>query len=87
MIGLNTKGRLSAGNDADLTLIDPVEGKASHGIVAGRLVMLGGRVVGSGGTILTTDRGVRAVESTGISFEQIDLSQAMMYAGRPESSD
>ncbi|MDA1279723.1 MAG: amidohydrolase family protein [Chloroflexi bacterium] len=86
MIGLNNKGRLSEGKDADLTLIDPVEGKASHGIVAGRMIMLAGRVVGSGGTILTTDRGEHAIEPSGIPLEVIDVSQAMMYSGRPPRS-
>jgi hypothetical protein len=46
------------------------------------MIMLTGRVVGSGGTILTTERGVEAVESTGIPHKVVDLSKAMMYAGR-----
>lgn len=82
MIGLSSKGRLSEGHDADFTLIDPDRGAASYGIVGGKLIMLGGRVVGSGGTILTTERGKSAVEKTGIPFETVDLSQVMMYAGR-----
>ena len=82
MIGLDRKGRLSAGNDGDLTIIDPVGGRAIYGIVAGRLIMIEGRVVGSGGTILTTERGVTEVEKTGIPHQVIDISKAMMYAGR-----
>ena len=82
MIGLNSRGRLSVGKDADLTLIDPVEGRASYGIVAGRVIMMAGRVVGTGGTILTTAQGVAAVASTGIPSETVDITQAMMYAGR-----
>ncbi|MDP6667156.1 MAG: amidohydrolase family protein [Dehalococcoidia bacterium] len=82
MIGLGSKGRLSEGNDADLTLIDPEQGRASYGIVAGRLIMMAGRVVGTGGTILTTEEGVPAVSSTGIPHETVDISKAMMYLGR-----
>jgi hypothetical protein len=82
MIGLGSKGRLSEGNDADLTLIDPVQGRASSSFVAGEMIMLEGRVVGSGGTILTTDRGESAVQATGIPYEKVDLRKAMMYAGR-----
>ena len=82
MIGLSSKGRLSEGKDADLTLIDPVEGRASYGIAAGRVIMTAGRVVGTGGTILTTGQGVAAVAPTGIPFEMVDISRAMMYAGR-----
>jgi hypothetical protein len=82
MIGLTSKGRLSEGFDADITIIDPDAGKASHGIVAGELIMLSGRVIGRGGTILTTDRGVSAVEATDIAHEVVDITQAMMYSGR-----
>ncbi|MCZ6538297.1 MAG: amidohydrolase family protein [Chloroflexi bacterium] len=82
MIGLDSKGRLSEGKDADLTLIDPVEGRASYGVVAGRVIMMAGRVVGTGGTILTTGQGTATVASTGIPFETVDITQAMMYAGR-----
>ena len=82
MIGLSSKGRLTEGFDADVTIVDPILGKASYGIVAGNLIMLASRVVGSGGTILTTERGVNAVDKSGISHEVIDLTKAMMYAGR-----
>jgi len=82
MLGLVSKGRLSEGNDADLTLIDPAGGRASYGIVAGRVIMMAGRVVGRGGTILTTEQGQTAVTATGIPFQTVDIAQAMMYAGR-----
>ena len=82
MMGLSSKGRLSEGNDADLTVIDPEIGNASHTIVGGDLVMMAGRVIGTGGKILTTDRGEEAVAATGINYELLDLTQAMMYAGR-----
>ncbi|MBT5476081.1 MAG: amidohydrolase family protein, partial [Chloroflexi bacterium] len=82
MIGLSSKGRLTEGFDADVTIVDPIPGKASYGIVAGKMIMLASRVVGSGGTILTTERGVNAVDKSGISHEVIDLTKAMMYAGR-----
>jgi hypothetical protein len=82
MIGLSSKGRLSEGFDADITIIDPEAGRASHSFVAGDLIMLEGRVVGSGGTIFTTERGEKAIEATGIPYETIDPTNAMMYAGR-----
>jgi hypothetical protein len=82
MIGLGSKGRLSEGFDADVTIVDSVLGRASYSFVAGKMIMLTGRVVGSGGTILTTERGVDAVESTGIPHKVVDLTKAMMYAGR-----
>ena len=82
MMGLGSKGRLSEGRDADLTLIDPDAGRASYGIVGGNLVMIAGRVVGSGGTILTTERGEKAMTATEIDYELLDITGAMMYAGR-----
>ena len=82
MMGLGSKGRLSEGQDADLTVIDPDAGKASYGIVGGNLIMMAGRVVGSGGAILTTERGEKAVSATGIDYQLLDITQAMMYAGR-----
>lgn len=82
MIGLTAKGRLSEGYDADLTLVDPENGRASYGIVAGRVIMMAGRVFGSGGTILTTETGSGAVAATGIPYKTVDITRAMMYAGR-----
>jgi hypothetical protein len=82
MMGLGSKGRLSEGNDADLTLIDPVKGRATYGIVAGQVIMMAGRVVGTGGTMLTTSEGEAALAATGIPIETVDIAQAMMYAGR-----
>lgn len=82
MMGLSSKGRLSAGKDADLTVIDAEVGNASYTIVGGELVMMAGRVIGTGGKILTTDRGEKAVAATGIDYELLDLTQAQMYAGR-----
>ncbi len=82
MIGLNSKGRLSEEFDADITIIDPQDGRASYSFVSGEMIMMAGRVVGSGGTILTTTRGEKAVQESGISYQIIDPSKAMMYSGR-----
>jgi hypothetical protein len=82
MIGLDSKGRLSEGFDADVTIVEPITGKASYSFVAGKMIMLSGRVVGSGGMILTTEQGVKAVKATGIPYNVVDLTKAMMYAGR-----
>jgi hypothetical protein len=82
MIGLSSKGRLSEGFDADITIVDPEVGKASYSFVSGEMIMMAGRVLGSSGTILTTDRGEKSVQATGIPYEIIDPSKAMMYTGR-----
>ncbi len=82
MVGLTSKGRLSVGHDADITIIDPVKGSASHGIVAGELIMSEGNVLGKSGTILTTARGERKINSYELDYEVIDTTQALMYSGR-----
>ncbi len=80
MMGLERKGRVLAGMDADFTVIDPELGRAVMGIVAGELVMLDGRAVGSGGTLLVTDEGQAAARDYGSDYEVVDLSKALMYA-------
>ena len=62
MLGLHSKGHLSPGADADITVLDPTIGKPVMSMVAGRLIMLDGRPVGSGGTLLVTSEGVATAE-------------------------
>lgn len=80
MIGLEKKGRIAAGMDADLTVIDPAQGRAVTSFVAGKMVMLGGRAVGSGGKLLITEAGAGAAASYGLPFEIIDLAESSLYA-------
>ncbi len=80
MIGLEKKGRLSPGMDADLTVIDPEKGRASMSFIAGQMAMLDGRAVGKGGKLLITEAGTQAAESYELPFEVIDLSKSLLYA-------
>jgi N-acyl-D-aspartate/D-glutamate deacylase len=81
MIGLVNKGHLSPGADADLTVIDPVAGKATMAIVAGEQIMIDGKVVGTGGKLLVTESGERAASESGLPFEIVDLTGSKLYAG------
>mgnify|MGYP000548423151 CR=1 FL=1 len=83
MLGLLNKGHLAPGADADITVIDPQRGKAVMGIVAGRLIMLNGRSIASGGTLLVTKAGEQAAKETGLPYQVLDLSQSQLYAGWP----
>jgi predicted amidohydrolase len=80
MIGLERKGRIAPGMDADFSVIDPEPGRASHGIVAGEVIMVDGRAVGSGGKLLVTSAGEAAAESYGLPYEVVDLSKSALYA-------
>jgi len=81
MLGLDGKGHLGVGADADITVIDPSAGKACLGISGGKIIMVEGVVVGRGGCFLTTERGEASVKRSGVDHEVIDLSKTKIYSG------
>jgi cytosine/adenosine deaminase-related metal-dependent hydrolase len=81
MFGLLNKGHFSPGADADVTLIDPVAGKATMAIVGGEPIMVEGRVIGRGGKLLVTESGKEATAASGLPFEVVDLTKSRLYAG------
>jgi len=81
MLGLLNKGHFSEGADGDVTVIDPVAGRAVMSLVAGRVIMLDGRVVGSGGTWIVTKHGEQAAKDSGLPYETIDFAKSKLYAG------
>jgi hypothetical protein len=82
MLGLEQKGDLAPGADADIVVIDLDHRCASHLLVAGRLVMADGLVVGQGGTFLTTDAGVDAVKEHHLPHRILDLGKSLLYRPR-----
>ena len=81
MLGLTNKGHFSPGADADITVLDPSANKPVMSLVAGELIMLAGRPIGSGGTLLVTSEGERAAMNSGLSYQVLDLSQSKLYDG------
>lgn len=79
MLGLTSKGHLGEGADADIVVIDRERKEASHLFVAGELVMTNGLVIGRGGTILTTERGIEAVAAHDLPHRLLDLTQSLLY--------
>ncbi len=80
MMGLDRKGHLGVGADADVTALDLDRGIATMSLVAGQPVMIDGEVVGESGTLLVTEAGVDAARSGGVEHEVVDPSNAAMYA-------
>ena len=64
----------------DLTVFDPTLNKPIMSFVAGNLIMVDGKVVGSGGRLLVTLEGKKTAESSGLPYEVIDLSQSKLYS-------
>jgi hypothetical protein len=79
MLGLTNKGRLNEGADADIVVIDLEKKAASHLLVAGELVMTDGLIIGRGGTFLTTEAGIGAVQAHGLPHQVLDLSESLLY--------
>jgi hypothetical protein len=71
--------------DADLTVIDPNQGRAVMSLVAGNVVMVDGRAVGGAkagkGKLLITEAGESAASGYGLPYEQVNLSRSLLYTG------
>ncbi|MFN8636365.1 MAG: amidohydrolase family protein [Chloroflexota bacterium] len=80
MIGLERKGHLSVGADADCAIVDLARRTVKTTIAGGKPICVDGVVLGSGGTVVTTARGERAVRRTGLPVEVIDLARSGFYA-------
>ncbi len=79
MYGMLEKGSLGVGMDADVTVLDLERGKAVVGIAMGKVIMVDGVVVGTGGTIITTEKGVGAVKAASLSYQLIELDRCGLY--------
>ncbi len=79
MLGFARKGRISEDADADFTIVDPVQGRAVMSLAGGKVIMVDGRAVGVGGTLLITGQGEATVRNSGVQYEVVDVSQALMY--------
>ena len=65
-LGLDAKGHLGPGADADITVLDLARGIPRQTIVAGAAVMRDGVVTGRGTRLITTPAGARAAAEAGI---------------------
>jgi len=80
MIGLDRKGHLGVGADADCVLVDLARRSVKATVAMGQPICLDGVIVGSGGTVVTTARGEKSVRQWGLPIEVVDLSRSGLYA-------
>ena len=79
MLGLPNKGHLAPGADADIIVVDPDTHQALLTVANGRIVMIDGLVIGSGGTIIATEHGIKALRDKGVRVEAAKLSESLFY--------
>jgi hypothetical protein len=82
MLGLENKGHLSPGADADITIFDPIERKPLLTLVKGKGVCSNGVLLAEGGTVICTEKGYDSVKSAGLNAQIVNLEKSMLYAGR-----
>jgi hypothetical protein len=82
--GLKNKGHLGIGADADISVLEGTSGKTYAVISGGKIIMIDGIITGNGTTIITTERGEKAVRQRGFVPYITNLEQGWFYAGRPE---
>lgn len=72
MLRLKNKGHLGVGADADITIYDYVRQEPVASFVAGRPVLQDGCVVGTGASVICTERGARAIARRGMKATVVD---------------
>jgi N-acyl-D-aspartate/D-glutamate deacylase len=81
MFGLINKGHFSEGADADITIIDPDQGKAIATYVSGDPVLMNEEIHSKEGTLLVTQAGITTAKNSGLDYEVLDLDKSKLYEG------
>jgi adenine deaminase len=86
-LGLERKGQLGTGADADVVVVDPVTRRVVLTIAGGTVVMRDGRVTGRGSRVLATPDGMDAVADAGCTPVAYDPAASGLHRGmtRPSS--
>ncbi len=79
MLGLPNKGHLAPGADADIVVADPNTHQAILTVANGKIIMIDGLVIGSGGTIIMTESGMKAFQVKGVEAEAANLAESLFY--------
>ena len=78
LLGLANKGSLTAGRDADITIVDRLQRSAFATIIGGQGCYMDGKVLGRGGRIITTAAGADYVLSQGLEPLVVDLADSSL---------
>ena len=78
LLGLANKGSLTAGRDADITIVDRLQRSAFATIIGGQVCYMDGMVLGRGGRIITTAAGADYVLSQGLEPLVVDLADSSL---------
>ncbi len=79
MFGMINKGHLGPGADADITVLDFEAQKAVLTMGRGNIIFLKDFILGSGGTLLITEKGRKRIDALGINRQIIDVTSGLMY--------
>lgn len=82
MIGLEKKGHLSVGADADIIIINPENSDVEIVLSSGKIAMASGVVTNLPGKIITTERGINYLRQFGVSYEVVDLAKSLYFKGK-----
>lgn len=77
--GLKNKGHLSAGADADITIVNPKTLMADESYIGGQLAMSNRKAVKRPGKMLITSQGIDYVKSQNVAFDVIDSLSSELY--------
>lgn len=69
------KGHLAPGADVDLTVVDPDGGRPHMAVARAQVIMVGGVVVGRGGTALMMAGGIKHTLDLGLEYALVDLEK------------
>ena len=75
MLRLTTKGHLTPGADADITVYDYATQSPVASFVEGRKVLWKGEAVAKSATVICTERGRKAIEARGMKAIVVDPGQ------------
>lgn len=78
LLGLANKGSLTAGRDADITIVDRLQRSAFATIIGGQVCYMDGKVLGRGSRIITTAAGADYVRSQGLEPLVVDLADSSL---------
>lgn len=79
ILGLQNKGHLTLGADADITVLDYEKQKPFMSLSNGKVVMYNGYVSGKGGRIITTSQGQKYVKEKGLEPLVVSLADSGFY--------